>query len=112
MSPPLSDGQITYAVAGIATPTESAAIAVCWSLLLTFVIYRTMTWEKLMVAAAKAVKTTGIILLLIGLSATLQHLMSLYELADLTGEALAGLTTNPLMIFLMINIILFLLGVR
>jgi tripartite ATP-independent transporter DctM subunit len=95
---------------GIFTPTESAAIAVCWSLLLTFVIYRTMTWEKLMVAAAKAVKTTGIILLLIGLSATLQHLMSLYELADLTGEALAGLTTNPLMIFLMINIILFLLG--
>ena len=95
---------------GIFTPTESAAIAVCWSLLLTFVIYRTMTWEKLMVAAAKAVKTTGIILLLIGLSATLQHLMSLYELADLTGEALSGLTTNPLIIFLMINIILFLLG--
>jgi tripartite ATP-independent transporter DctM subunit len=95
---------------GIFTPTESAAIAVCWSLLLTFVIYRTMTWEKLMVAAAKAVKTTGIILLLIGLSATLQHLMSLYELADLTGEALSGLTTNPLMIFLMINIILFALG--
>jgi tripartite ATP-independent transporter DctM subunit len=95
---------------GIFTPTESAAIAVCWSLLLTFVIYRTMTWEKLMVAAAKAVKTTGIILLLIGLSATLQHLMSLYELADLTGEALSGFTTNPLMIFLMINIILFVLG--
>ena len=95
---------------GIFTPTESAAIAVCWSLFLTFVIYRTMTWEKLMVAAAKAVKTTGIILLLIGLSATLQHLMSLYELADLTGEALSGLTTNPLFIFLMINIILFLLG--
>ena len=95
---------------GIFTPTESAAVAVCWSLLLTFAIYRTMTWEKLMVAAAKAVKTTGIILLLIGLSATLQHLMSLYELADLTGEALSGLTTNPLMIFLMINIILFVLG--
>jgi tripartite ATP-independent transporter DctM subunit len=95
---------------GIFTPTESAAIAVCWSLFLTFVIYRTMTWEKLMVAAAKAVKTTGVILLLIGLSATLQHLMSLYELADLTGETLSGLTTNPLFIFLMINIILFLLG--
>jgi tripartite ATP-independent transporter DctM subunit len=95
---------------GIFTPTESAAIAVCWSLLLTFVIYRTMTWEKLMVAAAKAVKTTGVILLLIGLSATLQHLMSLYELADLTGDALSGFTTNPLMIFLMINIILFVLG--
>ncbi|EWY38232.1 C4-dicarboxylate ABC transporter permease [Skermanella stibiiresistens SB22] len=95
---------------GVFTPTESAAIAVCWSLLLTFVIYRTMTWEKLMVAAAKAVKTTGVILLLIGLSATLQHLMSLYELADLTGETLAGLSTNPIVIFLMINIILFVLG--
>jgi tripartite ATP-independent transporter DctM subunit len=31
---------------GIFTPTESAAIAVCWSLFLTFVIYRTMTWES------------------------------------------------------------------
>jgi len=36
--------------------------------------------------------------------------MSLYELVDLTGNALSGFTTNPLMIFLMINIILFVLG--
>ncbi|SMH36150.1 TRAP transporter large permease [Azospirillum agricola] len=95
---------------GIFTATEGASVAVVYSLLLTVFAYRTLSWEKFVYATMKAVKTTGVVLLLIGVSTMFQYLMALYSVADLTGEMMANLSSNPLVIFLMINIILFVLG--
>ena len=97
-------------LSGVFTATESASVAVVYSIVLTFCIYRTMTWTKFLKAAAKAVKTTGVVLLLIGVSTMFQYLMALYGVADLAGELLATISTNPWIIFLLINLILFLLG--
>ena len=101
---------ITGILSGVFTATESAAIAVIYSLVLTIVVYRSMSLEKFLKAAAKAVKTTGIVLLLIGISATFGYLISLYSVAELTGKALAAISTNPWMIFFLVNVILFILG--
>src|SRR4029077_7738016 len=87
-----------------------ASVAVLYALAMTVFIYRSLSWENFLKAAAKAVKTTGIILLLIGISATFGYLISLYSVADLTGQALAAITTSPWMIFFLINLILFILG--
>ncbi|MBC7623402.1 MAG: TRAP transporter large permease [Aeromicrobium sp.] len=97
-------------LSGVFTATESAAVAVIYSLVLTSVIYRTMTVDKLMLAAKKAVKTTGVVLLLIGVSTMLQYLLALYQVAELAGDLLAAVSTNPWVIFLLINLILFGLG--
>ncbi|MFK4505976.1 TRAP transporter large permease [Bradyrhizobium daqingense] len=97
-------------LSGVFTATESAAIAVTYTILLTFFIYRTMTWGNFLRAAAKAVKTTGVVLLLIGVSTMFQYLMGLYEVADLAGEMMSKVSTQPWMIFLLINVILFVLG--
>jgi len=56
------------------------------------------------------VKKTGVVLLLIGVSATLGYLMSLYSVAEVTGAALSKITSTPWIIFLLVNVILFLLG--
>ena len=97
-------------LSGVFTATESAAIAVIYALLLTIFVYRTLSWGKFLKAAAKAVKTTGIVLLLIGISNTFGYLISLYEAAELTGKALEHLSTNPWVIFFLVNLILFVLG--
>lgn len=97
-------------ILGITTATEAAGIAVTYSLFLTFIVYRTMNWHKLMVASAKAAKTTGIILLLIGVSSMLQYIMAVMEVPDQTAKMLLGTTSNPYLMFFLINIILFLLG--
>ncbi|QJR14621.1 TRAP transporter large permease [Usitatibacter palustris] len=97
-------------LSGVFTATESAAVAVVYSIGLTIFVYRTMTREKFLKAAAKAVKTTGVVLLLIGVSTMFQYLAALYQVADLAGAAVGSISTNPLMVFLIINIILFLLG--
>jgi tripartite ATP-independent transporter DctM subunit len=97
-------------LSGVFTATEAASFAVTYSIVLTFFIYRTMTWENFMKAAAKASKTTGVVLLLIGVSTMFQYLMGLYEVADMAGELMAGISNNPWVIFFLINLILFILG--
>ncbi len=97
-------------LSGVFTATEAAAVAVTYTILLTFLVYRTMTWDHFLEAAAKAVKTTGVVLLLIGVSSMFQYLMGLYEVADFTGELVAKISTTPWIVFLVINVILFVLG--
>ncbi|WP_257167535.1 TRAP transporter large permease [Bradyrhizobium sp. SRS-191] len=97
-------------LSGVFTATESAAVAVTYTIVLTFFIYRTMTLPNFLRAAAKAVKTTGVVLLLIGVSTMFQYLMGLYEVADFAGDLMSKVSSQPWMIFLLINIILFLLG--
>ncbi|AWM08756.1 TRAP transporter large permease [Bradyrhizobium symbiodeficiens] len=101
---------LTGILSGVFTATESAAVAVTYTMLLTFFIYRTMTWSNFLHAAAKAVKTTGVVLLLIGVSTMFQYLMGLYEVADLAGNLMGKVSTQPWVIFLLINVILFVLG--
>ena len=97
-------------LSGVFTATEAASIAVIYTIGLTFFLYRTMTWGNFMLAAAKAVKTTGVVLLLIGVSSMFQYLMGLYEVADFMGAVIANVSSTPWVVFLLINVILFVLG--
>lgn len=101
---------ITGILSGVFTATESAAVAVLYSLALTALVYRSLSWDQFIRAAAKAVKTTGIVLLLIGISATFGYLIGFYGVAEKTGELMGSISTEPWAIFLMVNIALFLLG--
>jgi len=97
-------------LSGAFTATESASVAVVWALFLAAVVYRRLTREQFLKAAAKAVKSTGTVLLLIGISSMFGYLIGLYGVAELTGSALSGFSTKPWVIFLCVNIILFVLG--
>jgi tripartite ATP-independent transporter DctM subunit len=97
-------------LSGAFTATESASVAVLWALFLAALVYKKLTREQFMKAAAKAVKTTGTVLLLIGISSMFGYLIGLYGVAELTGQALAAMTSEPWVIFLLVNVILFVLG--
>jgi len=96
---------------GIATATEAAAIAVAYSLFLTVIIYRTMSTDKLLRSLAKASKTTGVILLLIGVSNMLRYQMAFLEIPDVIEQALLTATHTPWLMLLYINIIQIFLGI-
>jgi tripartite ATP-independent transporter DctM subunit len=97
-------------LSGIFTATESAATAVFWALLVTALVYKTLSWGDFLKACAKACKATGVVLLLIGISSAFGYFMALYEVPQKTGELMQSVTDNPLVIFLMINLLLFILG--
>ena len=64
-------------LSGVFTATESAATAVCWALVVTGLAYRSLSWRGFLEACAKACKTTGVVLLLIGISAAFGYIISL-----------------------------------
>ena len=97
-------------LSGAFTATESASIAVAWAMLITIFVYRTMSWHNFLKACAKAAKTTGVVLLLIGISAAFGYFMALYEVPQKTGELMQSITSNRWVIFFMINVLLFILG--
>jgi tripartite ATP-independent transporter DctM subunit len=97
-------------LSGIFTATESAATAVFWALLVTALAYRSLSWKDFLKACAKACKTTGVVLLLIGISAAFGYFMALYEVPQQTGELMQTISQNPWVVFLMINVLLFVLG--
>jgi len=97
-------------LSGVFTATESAATAVFWALLITVFVYRTLTWENFLKACAKASKTTGVVLLLIGISSAFGYFLALYEVPERTGELMKLVSSTPWVIFLMVNVLLFLLG--
>lgn len=97
-------------LSGAFTATESASIAVAWALLITTLVYRSLSWHNFVKACAKACKTTGVVLLLIGISAAFGYFMALYEVPQKTGELMKAVSSEPWVIFLMINVLLFVLG--
>ncbi|MEN9630883.1 MAG: hypothetical protein RJA10_4111, partial [Pseudomonadota bacterium] len=97
-------------LSGAFTATESAAIAVAWALLITVFVYRSLSWKHFITACAKACKTTGVVLFLIGISAAFGYFLALYEVPQKTGELMKAVSTEPWVIFLMINVLLFVLG--
>jgi tripartite ATP-independent transporter DctM subunit len=97
-------------LSGAFTATESASIAVAWAILITVFVYKTLTWHNFLKACAKACKTTGVVLLLIGISAAFGYFMALYEVPQKTGDLMKAISSEPWVIFLMINVLLFILG--
>lgn len=98
-------------LSGVFTATESAATAVCWALIVTGLAYKSLSWRGFLAACAKACKTTGVVLLLIGISSAFGYFMALYEVPQKTGEWLEHMSGNQAwLIFLWVNVLLFLLG--
>jgi tripartite ATP-independent transporter DctM subunit len=97
-------------LSGAFTATESASIAVAWALLVTVLVYRSLSWAHFLKACTKACKTTGVVLLLIGISAAFGYFLALYEVPQKTGELMKAVSDEPWVIFLMINVLLFVLG--
>ena len=73
-------------------------------------VYRTLSWHNFLKACAKACKTTGVVLLLIGISSAFGYFMALYEVPQKTGELMKVVSSSPWVIFLMVNVLLFILG--
>ena len=97
-------------LSGVFTATESAATAVLWALGVTVLVYRSLSRKDFLKACAKACKTTGVVLLLIGISSAFGYFMALYEVPQKTGELMTSVSSDPWVIFLMINVLLFVLG--
>ncbi|MEL5876538.1 TRAP transporter large permease [Cereibacter sphaeroides] len=95
---------------GIFTASESANIAVVYALLVTILIYRTLTWSEFVHATIGAVRTTAMVLLVIGCAASFGWLLAYLKVPTALVAFMQGLSDNPLVILLLINVALLVLG--
>lgn len=96
--------------AGIFTATESACIAVLYAAVVSLIVYRNTNRHDYVEAVISAVKTTGVIMLVIGTAAAFGWIMAYLEVPAATVALMQSITDNPIMILLMINIALLILG--
>ncbi len=98
-------------VGGVFTATESAAIAVIYSLIVSVFIYRGMTWKGVWKALDQCVNTLSIVLILISTSSIFGFLLTRLNVPSLAAKAILGLTDNTILLALLLNLILLVLGV-
>lgn len=94
---------------GAFTPTEGSAIAVVYAFVLSL-IYKTIKLSDLKGIFLESAKLTAIIVFLIGLSSIMSWILAFTKIPTIIATALMGVSSNPVIILLMMNIILLVLG--
>ena len=97
-------------VGGAFTATESAAIAVLYSLFVSVFIYKGLDWKGVWKALDECVGTLSIVLILIATSAVFGNCLTMLHVPDLAAKAIVGLTSNKYILILLLNLILLVLG--
>lgn len=95
---------------GIFTVTESAAIAVVYAFLLSFVFNRDVSIRLIVPVLKRTFKTLALVLFLIATSSGFAWLLALLRVPTLISENLLGLTDSPILITLILIFILIFLG--
>ena len=96
-------------IKGIFTATEASAVAVLYSLILSF-IYKELKWTQLPYVFLGSVKTTAIVLFLVGSSMSMSWVMASANIPELISEILNNLTLSPIIVLLILNLILLIVG--
>lgn len=97
-------------IGGIFTATESAAIAVVYSLVLSTVFYKTINFKELYSILIESAKLSAIIMFLIGASSILGWVMSFTGIPSMMADMILGISDNPILILMAINILLLFVG--
>ncbi|WP_371171682.1 TRAP transporter large permease [Aliiroseovarius sp. 2305UL8-7] len=95
---------------GVFTASESSNIAVVYALIVTFFVYKTLSFSDFVEATIAAVRTTAMVLLVIGCAAAFGWLLAYTRVPSSLVVLLKSVSENPIVILLLLNIVLLMLG--
>ncbi len=95
---------------GIFTATESSDIAIVYAVLVTAFVMRTLSWNEFVAATLGAVRTTAMVLLIVGAAAAFGWLMAYLKVPHAMITFMKSLSDNPMVIMLFVNLLLLFLG--
>ena len=97
-------------VGGVFTATEGAAVAVVYSFILSFFFYKSIKLKDIPRILLETVEMTGIIIFLIGVSSIMSWVMAFTNIPNAITELLLGISSNPIVILLIMNLVLLIVG--
>jgi TRAP-type transport system large permease protein len=97
-------------LSGVFTPTEAAAVAVGYSFVISIFILRTIGWRDIPGVLTRAGITSAVVLLLVGAAMAFKTVAALAHTPEMLASALLSITENPLLLLLLVNLLLFIVG--
>lgn len=97
-------------VGGVFTATESAAIAVIYSLIVSVYIYKGLDWKGVWKTLESCIDTLSIVLILISTSSIFGYCLTTLHVPAIAANMIVGFSSNPVVIALLIDLILLVLG--
>jgi tripartite ATP-independent transporter DctM subunit len=97
-------------VLGVFTPTEAAAVAAGYALIITLFVTNTLKFSKLPSILVNSAVQSGTILLLVGSAVTFAWIITVSGMADTLASEITGITDNVLLLLFIINLFLFAIG--
>lgn len=95
---------------GIFTPTESAVVAVVYSIIVGLFVYKELNFKSLKEAFYQSAVLNGVIVFIIGFSGAMAKFLTLEQVPQKVSDGILSLTHNPFLILLIINVFLLIVG--
>jgi tripartite ATP-independent transporter DctM subunit len=97
-------------LSGVFTPTEAAAVATLYALVLGLFVYRSFDLARLPRLVLDTIETTGVVMALVMAAKLLGWCLAISRIPQFVGTALTAWTTNPLAYLLIVNVLLLVVG--
>jgi TRAP-type transport system large permease protein len=97
-------------LAGVATPTEAASIAVLYALVMGAFVYRKVGWSDLSEMLIRTSRITGIVFLIIASASILGWWMTFNQIPQAIAESFLAVSDNPAVIVALILALLLFIG--
>ena len=95
---------------GVMTPTEAAAVAAVYSIPIGFIVYKGLTRESFLRAASGSATAVGSIMVMIVFSLMLSQIFVMEDIPQQLVEVIFKITTNKILLLILINLLLFVVG--
>jgi C4-dicarboxylate transporter DctM subunit len=95
---------------GVTTPTEAAALAAAYALVISIFVYRSISWVGFYSALFASAKTSASIGLLIAGSLVFNYIVTIENIPDSIRDILTSWDMTPLQFLIFVNVLLLLLG--
>ncbi len=95
---------------GVFTPTEAAAVAVLYALIIGFFVYRNLKLKDIPDLLYHMVRSNGSVFIILASAAILGWILSMQQVPAMVGEAILGITENPILVMLIMNALMLVLG--
>lgn len=97
-------------ISGAFTPTEAAVAAVFYALFLGLVVYRTLTWKRLLKVSMETIETTAVILLIVSAASIFAWIMTSNQVTQRVLDLMGNFSDSKIAVLVMANVVLLIVG--
>ncbi|MCC2127472.1 TRAP transporter large permease [Hominiventricola filiformis] len=95
---------------GIFTPTEAAAIAGIYGVLIGIYVYKEIKYQDLLYLAFRSVLMSAPVLMIIGISTGFGRILTITQVPAAIANMILGITNSKILVLLLINVLLLIVG--